>query len=74
MTKDIEFVFKKMHSMSSIQLPIKSFTLEKEMKMFGPMDVLSMGGKSYRFVIVDDYSRFTWVYFLAHKNEVYIHS
>ena len=33
------------------------------------MDVLSMGGKSYGFVIVDDYSRFTWVYFLAHKDE-----
>ena len=32
--------------------------------IFGPMDVLSMGGKSYDFVIVDDYSRFTWVYFL----------
>ena len=28
-----------------------------------------MGGKSYGFVIVDDYSRFIWVYFLAHKNE-----
>ena len=28
-----------------------------------------MGGKSYGFVIVDDYSRFTWVYFLAHKDE-----
>ena len=37
--------------------------------LFGPMDVLSMGGKSYGFVIVDDYSRFTWVYFLAHKDE-----
>ena len=37
--------------------------------LFGPMDVLSMGGKSYGFVIVDDYSRFTWVYFLTHKDE-----
>ena len=37
--------------------------------LFGPMDVLSMGGKSYGFVIVDDYSRFTWVYFLAYKDE-----
>ena len=27
--------------------------------LFGPMDVLSMGGKSYEFVIVDDYFRFT---------------
>ena len=28
-----------------------------------------MGGKSSGFVIVDDHSRFTWVYFLAHKDE-----
>ena len=28
-----------------------------------------MSGKSYRFFIVDDYSRFKWVYFLAHKDE-----
>ena len=38
--------------------------------LFGLMDVLSMGGKSYGFVIVDDYSRFIWVYFLIHKDEV----
>ena len=37
--------------------------------LFGPMDVLSMGGKSYGFVIVDDYSRFPWVYFLAYKDK-----
>ena len=29
MTKDIKFVLKLMHAMSSIQTPIKSFTLEK---------------------------------------------
>ena len=28
-----------------------------------------MGGKSYGFVIINDYSMFTWVYFLAHKDE-----
>ena len=37
--------------------------------LFGPMDMISMGGKSYGFVIIDDYSRFTWIYFLAHKDE-----
>ena len=37
--------------------------------LFGPMDVISMDGKSYGFVVVYDYSRFTWVYFLAHKDE-----
>ncbi|GKV46075.1 hypothetical protein SLEP1_g53087 [Rubroshorea leprosula] len=37
------------------------------MDLFGPMCILSIGGKSYVLVVVDDYSRFTWVAFLAHK-------
>ncbi|WRX18659.1 Integrase [Theobroma cacao] len=37
--------------------------------LFGPISTTSLGGKSYGFVIVDDYSRYTWVYFLAHKND-----
>ena len=37
--------------------------------LFGPMNVISIGGKSYEFFIVDDYSKFTWVYFLTHKDE-----
>ena len=35
--------------------------------LFGLMDVISMGGKSYRFFIVDDYSRFIWYIFLCIK-------
>ena len=31
------------------------------MDLFGPSEILSLGGKRYVFVIVDDYSRFTWV-------------
>ena len=30
-----------------------------------------MGGRYYTFVIVDDYTRFTWVLFLAHKDEAF---
>ncbi|WRX15008.1 Integrase [Theobroma cacao] len=37
--------------------------------VFGPISTTSLGGKSYGFVIVDDYFRYTWVYFLAHKND-----
>ncbi|WRX10304.1 Integrase [Theobroma cacao] len=37
--------------------------------LFGPISTTSLGGKSYGFLIVDDYSRYTWVYFLAHKND-----
>ena len=30
---------------------------------------MSLGGKQYGFVIVDDYTRYTWVFFLSSKNE-----
>ena len=39
--------------------------------LFGPMRTLSLRGKQYVLVIVDDYSRFTWVIFLAFKNETF---
>ena len=41
------------------------------MDLFGPSRTISLGGKSYAFVIVDDFSRYTWVLFLAHKNDVF---
>ncbi|GJT00349.1 retrovirus-related pol polyprotein from transposon TNT 1-94 [Tanacetum coccineum] len=39
------------------------------MDLCGPMRVASINGKKYILVIVDDYSRYTWVYFLRTKNE-----
>ncbi|GJV28242.1 retrovirus-related pol polyprotein from transposon TNT 1-94 [Tanacetum coccineum] len=39
------------------------------MDLFGPMRVSSINGKRYILVIVDDYSRFTWVRFLRSKDE-----
>ena len=41
------------------------------MDLFGFSSTLSLGRKVYCFVIVDDYSRFTWVFFLSHKNEAF---
>ena len=41
------------------------------MDLFGPSRTTSLGGKSYAFVIVDDFSIYTWVLFLAHKNDVF---
>jgi hypothetical protein len=34
------------------------------MDLFGPIAYISIGGSKYGLVIVDDYSRFTWVFFL----------
>nr|GEY81755.1 retrovirus-related Pol polyprotein from transposon TNT 1-94 [Tanacetum cinerariifolium] len=39
------------------------------MDLYGPMRVESVNGKKYILVIVDDYSRFTWVKFLRSKDE-----
>ncbi|GJY81231.1 retrovirus-related pol polyprotein from transposon TNT 1-94 [Tanacetum coccineum] len=39
------------------------------MDLCGPMIVQSINGKKYILVIVDDYSRFTWVKFLRSKDE-----
>ncbi|GJS11980.1 retrovirus-related pol polyprotein from transposon TNT 1-94 [Tanacetum coccineum] len=39
------------------------------MDLCAPMRVASVNGKKYILVIIDDYSRFTWVYFLHLKYE-----
>nr|GEW88511.1 hypothetical protein [Tanacetum cinerariifolium] len=39
------------------------------MDLFGPTFVKSLNKKSYCLVMTDDYSRFTWVFFLATKDE-----
>ncbi|GKD95246.1 integrase, catalytic region, zinc finger, CCHC-type containing protein [Tanacetum coccineum] len=40
------------------------------MDLCGPMRIQSINGRKYILVIVDDYSRFTWVKFLQSKDEV----
>jgi transposase InsO family protein len=39
------------------------------MDLFGPVAYLSIGGSKYGLVIVDDFSYFTWVFFLQDKSE-----
>ncbi|GJX40777.1 retrovirus-related pol polyprotein from transposon TNT 1-94 [Tanacetum coccineum] len=39
------------------------------MDLCGPMRVASINGKTYILVIMDDYFRYTWVYFLCSKDE-----
>jgi transposase InsO family protein len=39
------------------------------MDLFGPVAYLSIEGSKYGLVIVDDFSRFTWVFFLQDKSE-----
>nr|GEW14309.1 hypothetical protein [Tanacetum cinerariifolium] len=41
------------------------------MDLYGLMRVESINGKKYVLVIVDDYSRYTWTYFLRSKEETH---
>jgi transposase InsO family protein len=43
------------------------------MNTVGPSRVRSMGGKWYVLIIVDDYSRYSWVFFLESKDQVFKH-
>jgi hypothetical protein len=40
------------------------------MDLFGPVAYLSIGGNKYDLIIVDDYSLFTWVFFMYDKSQV----
>nr|GEV44502.1 fructose-1,6-bisphosphatase, chloroplastic-like [Tanacetum cinerariifolium] len=50
---------------NSISLPLHLLHME----LFGPTFVKSLKKKMYFLVVTDDYNRFTWVFFLATKNE-----
>jgi transposase InsO family protein len=41
------------------------------MDLFGPTTYTSVGENSYGLVVVDDYSRYTWVFFLSDKSNVF---
>jgi hypothetical protein len=57
---------------SKLELIIMTTTRPLEMlhmDLFGLVAYISIGGNKYGLVIVDDYSRFTWVFFLQDKSE-----
>jgi hypothetical protein len=58
------------HSLINIMLIEQSGQL-LHMNIVGPSRVCSMGGKCHVLVIVDDYSHYSWVFFLESKNEVF---
>nr|GFB00306.1 hypothetical protein [Tanacetum cinerariifolium] len=55
----------KSKTVSSVEQPL--FRLH--MDLFGPTFIKSLSKKSYSLVITDDYNRFSWVFFLASKDE-----
>jgi transposase InsO family protein len=57
------------HPPKSIMTTIQPLELI-HMDVFGPVAYLSLGGNKYGLVTVDDYSRFTWVFFVFDKYQV----
>ena len=41
--------------------------------LFGHTKIKSLNGNRFIFVLVDDFSRFTWVFFLEHKDQAFSH-
>ncbi|GJR08289.1 putative ribonuclease H-like domain-containing protein [Tanacetum coccineum] len=57
--------FCKTKTVSSISQPLQML----HMDLFGPTFVKSLMKKMYCLVVIDDFSRFSWVFFLATKDE-----
>ncbi|GJU74941.1 putative ribonuclease H-like domain-containing protein [Tanacetum coccineum] len=54
---------------SKVQNSITQPLFMLHIDLFGPTFVSSLMNKKYCLVVTDDYSRFTWVFFLASKDE-----
>ncbi|GJT20544.1 putative ribonuclease H-like domain-containing protein [Tanacetum coccineum] len=55
----------KTKTVSSICKPLQLL----HMDLFGPVSIRSINKKTYCLVVTDDFSRFSWVFFLATKDE-----
>ena len=57
------------HPKKSMMSTSKAFEL-LHMDLFGPTIYISICGNKYGFVIMDDFTRYTWVFFLVDKSDV----
>src|SRR3954464_8755172 len=62
-------ITKKHHSAKTIMPTTRPLEL-LHMDLFGPQNYASLGGNKYGLVIVDDFSRYTLVFFLDDKSKV----
>ncbi|GJV21509.1 putative ribonuclease H-like domain-containing protein [Tanacetum coccineum] len=59
--------YKAITAVSTISEPLQLL----HMDLFGPTSIRSIDHKSYSLVVTDDFSRFSWVFFLGTKNETF---
>ncbi|KAI3718573.1 hypothetical protein L6452_19450 [Arctium lappa] len=64
-----KMTFEDVYYVEQLRYNLLSVSQLLHMDLFGPTNVMSIGRKSNCLVIVDDFSRFTWVYFLRTKDE-----
>src|SRR4051812_26575947 len=64
-----EKITKKHHSAKTIMTTTRPLEL-LHMDLFGPKNYASLGGNKNGLVIVDDFSRYTWVFFPDDKRKV----
>ena len=64
--KQIKSFFKSKNIISSTR-PLELL----HMDLFGSISTTSLGGKRYGFVVIDDFSRYTWILFLSHKDDAF---
>ena len=58
------------HPKKSMMSTSKAFEL-MHIDLFGPTTYTSIRGNKYGFIIVDDFTRYTWVFFLGDKSDVF---
>jgi transposase InsO family protein len=58
------------HPKKSMMSTSRAFEL-MYMDLFGPTTYTSIGENKYGFVIVDDFTRYTWVFFFIDKSDVF---
>ena len=58
------------HPKKSMMSTSKAFEL-LHMDLFGPTTYTSISGNKYGFMIVDDLTKYTWVFFLVDKSDVF---
>ncbi|GJR39826.1 ribonuclease H-like domain-containing protein [Tanacetum coccineum] len=61
--------FKDVYFVKELKFNLFSVSQMLHMDLFGPTFIRSINHKIYCLVVTDDYSRFSWVFFLATKDE-----
>ncbi|GJU65101.1 putative ribonuclease H-like domain-containing protein [Tanacetum coccineum] len=59
--------YKAITAVSTISEPLQLLYMD----LFGPTSIRSIDHKSYSLVVTDDFSRFSWVFFLGTKDETF---